>query len=99
MRPLKKWWEKKAHENLEVKQHYKSWCVIRRVTNVRYDTNKWVSNYDYDYEYLAIVRSNAPEYYDNETGKIRKSTHVDNLTQAEAIAMAKMLNFVGEIDE
>ena len=97
MRPLKKWWEKKAHENLETKQHYKDWCVIRRVTNVRHDPNRWEASYDY--EYLAVSRGNAPEYYDNTRGKIRKSTHVDNLTQAEAVAMAKMLNFVGEVDE
>lgn len=97
MRPLKKWWEKKAHENLEVKRHYKDWCVIRRVTYVHHNVNKWKA--DYEYEYLAVVRSNAPEYYDPNTGKIRKSAHVDNLTQAEAIAMAKMLNFVGEVEE
>lgn len=99
MRPLKKWWEKKAKENLEVKQHYKNWCVIKRVKSVLRNHTKWEPDYEYEYEYLAIVRGNAPEYYDNETGKIRKSTHVDNLTQAEAIALAKMLNFVGEVEQ
>ena len=97
MRPLKKWWEKKAKENLEIKKHYKSWCVIKRITSVRHDPNKWESAYDY--EYVPLVRGNAPEYYDPERGRLRKAVHVDNLTQAEAIAMAKMLNFVGEVEE
>lgn len=97
MRPMKKWWEKKAHENLEVKKHYKDWCVIKRMTNMRHVPNKWEA--EYDYEYVASARSNALEWYDPTTGKLTKSTHVDNLTRAEAIAMAKMLNFVGEVDE
>lgn len=97
MRPLKKWWEKKAKENLETKKHYKQWCVIARIKNVRHDPNKWEGVYEY--EYLPVVRSNAPEYYDPETGKLTKSVRVDNLTQAEAYAMAKMLNFVGEVEE
>lgn len=99
MRPIlgkTKWWEKKAKENLETKKHYKNWCVIKRIKSAQHDVNKWEP--DYYYEYLAVARSNAPEYY-HVTGKLKKSTHVDNLTQAEAVAMAKMLNFVGEIDE
>jgi len=97
MRPLKKWWEKKAKKNLATKKHYKAWCVIRRVKSVRQNPQKWEP--DYEYEYLAVGRSNAPEYYDNTTGKIVKSAHVDNLTKEEAYAMAKMLNFVGEVEQ
>lgn len=97
MRPMKKWWEKKAHENLEAKKHYKAWCVIRRVTYMHHNINKWEP--DFEYEYVATARSNAPEWYDPTTDKLTRSAHVDNLTQAEAIAMAKMLNFVGEVEE
>lgn len=100
MRPIlgkTKWWEKKAKENLETKKHYKAWCVIKRVKNFQHDINKWEGVYSY--EYVAVGRSNAPEYYDPARGKLRKATHVDHLTRAEAIAMAKMLNFVGEVEE
>ena len=94
MRPLKKWWEKKSVDNAKSNSHYKNWCVIKRVKNFQHDINKWEGVYSY--EYVAVGRSNAPEWYDPQTMKIVKSVYIDNLTKAEAIAMAKMLNFVAD---
>lgn len=94
MRPIlgkTKWWEKKPKENQTDNKHYKSWCVIARIKNIRHVPSKWGA--EYEYEYMAVTRSNAPEYYDPERGKLRKALKVDHLTKAEAIAMAKMLNF------
>jgi hypothetical protein len=90
----KKWWETKTKENQTDDRHYKPWCVIKRVKNFQHDINKWEGVYSY--EYVAVGRSNAPEYYDPQTMKLVKSVYVDNLTKAEAIAMAKMLNFVAD---
>lgn len=97
MKPLKKWWEKKSVDNAKSNSHYKNWCVIRRISNLRHDPNKWISAFEY--EYVAVVRSNAPQYYEPATGMFNDSVHVDKLTKEEAFAMAKMLNFVGEVEE
>ena len=71
MRPIlgkTKWWEKKAKENLETKKHYKAWCVIARIKNMRHVPTKW--RIEYEYEYVAVTRGNAPEYYDHNTGNV-----------------------------
>ena len=88
----KPWWQKKAKENQADKSHYKNWCVIKVVVRRLHDPNTW--NVRYIEEYRAVGKGNAPQYYDNETGKLKKDIEIDNLTKHEAIACAKGLNFL-----
>ena len=90
----KPWWVKKSVERSEEKTHYKNWCVIKVAVETKYDANKWSPVVTYKHK--ALVKSNAPEYYDPNTGKLKKVTVLDNLTQAEAIACAKGLDFFEE---
>ena len=91
-----KWWERKTVENAKFKSHYKAWCVIRQMNNMRVTRS---GGFEFEWKYVAIGKCNVPEYYDSETMKLKQAIHVDNLTQAEAVAMAKMLNFVGKDEE
>ena len=95
----KPWWQKKAKDNNEAEnKHYKNWCVIRVAVRYRHDPNKWEPVYTF--EYRAVGRMNVPQYYDNETGKLKKDIEVDNLTKQEAYEVAKGLNFLdGETND
>lgn len=89
----KPWWQKKAKDNNEAeKSHYKNWCVIKVV--VGYKATQKFGEFIYNYQYRAVGKSNAPQYYDNETGKLTKDIEVDNLTKHEAHCVAKGLNFL-----
>ena len=87
----KKWWETKAIENKAESKHYKTWCVIKVV--VGFVPNQW----DPAYKYKAVAWDNVPESIDFDTGSFVKRPHIQNLTQEEAVAMAKMLNFTEEV--
>ena len=92
MRPMlgkKKWWEKKAVENKAESKHYKNWCVIR---HLRHSPN----TFNLHVVYKAVAWDNVPESIDLDTGRYVKQPHIKDLTRAEAVAMAKMLNFVEE---
>ena len=95
MRPMlgkTKWWEKKAVENKAESKHYKTWCVIKKA--------KFAPNtLDIHIVYKAVSWDNVPEVVDRETGRFTKQFHIKDLTRAEAVAMAKMLNYVGEVIE
>jgi hypothetical protein len=100
MRPMlgkTKWWEKKAIENKADSKHYKTWCVIERITNMRHVQNKWEA--EFDVEYVAVAWDNVPAVVDFTTNMFVKRPHIGNLTREEAVAMAKMLNFVGKVEE
>jgi hypothetical protein len=90
-----KWWERKTVENAKFKSHYKAWCVIRRA-NMRLVSG---SGFWFEYKYVAVSKWNVPERYDVESKQFKQVIHVDKLTKEEAVAMAKMLNFVGEVEE
>lgn len=95
------WWVKKAKERKEEKTHYKNWCVIKlHVGHKPFVVIGGSFVADAIYEYRAVGRMNAPQYFDPETGKLKKSIEVDNLTKHEAYCVAKGLNFLddGEID-
>lgn len=88
----KPWWQKKATDNNQPdKSHYKNWCVIKVAVAYRHDPTKWAGVYTY--QYRAVGKVNAPQYYDPETGKLTRGVEVDNLTKQEAYAVAKGLNF------
>jgi hypothetical protein len=92
---MKKWWEKKSVENAKSKSHYKNWCVIRRVNNMRATRS---GGFEFEWQYVAVSKWNVPERYDVESNQFKQAIHVDKLTKEEAFAMAKMLNFVGEVE-
>ena len=91
----KPWWQSKANDNegKHVKDlpYAKNWCVIKVAVGYRHLPNQW--DPVYTYQYKAVGRANAPQFYDPETGKLKKYTEMDNLTKQEAIACAKGLNF------
>ena len=86
----KKWWETKAIENKAESKHYKTWCVIKQMRSC---PNTLVINI----VYKAVAWDNVPEVVDRETGRFTKQFHIKDLTRAEAVAMAKMLNFTEEV--
>lgn len=86
----KKWWETKAIENKAESKHYKTWCVIKQM---KYSPNMLVINI----VYKAVSWDNVPESIDLDTGRYVKQPHIKDLTRAEAVAMAKMLNFTEEV--
>jgi hypothetical protein len=91
----KPWWVKKAKDLQADKTHYKNWCVIKVVVGYG-DIRTTLNGLEADaiFKYRAVGRMNAPQYYDDETGKLKKSIEVDNLTKHEAICVAKGLNFL-----
>lgn len=93
MRPMlgkTKWWEKKAVENKAESKHYKTWCVIKKLTHSPNTFNLHVV-------YKAVAWDNVPDLVDRETGRLTKRPYIKDLTRAEAVAMAKMLNFTEEV--
>ena len=88
----KPWWVKKAKDLQADKPHYKNWCVIKVAVAYRHDPSRWSGVYTY--QYRAVGKANAPQYYDPETGKLTRGVEVDNLTKQEAYACAKGLNFL-----
>lgn len=85
----KKWWETKAIENKAESKHYKTWCVVKQA---RYSPNMGLH-----IVYKASSWDNVPDLVDRETGRLTKRPHIKDLTRAEAVAMAKMLNFTEEV--
>ena len=89
----KPWWSKKAKDNQGSKTHYKDWCVIKLAKRYgNYNLNTW--GIDIIYEYKAVAKSNAPKYWNPDTGKYEVAVEVDNLTKHEAYCCAKGLNFL-----
>ena len=89
----KPWWQRKATDNQTDPSHRKTWCVIKLTGFLRQDINGRVIGVD-PARYVAVGKSNAPQYYDPTTGKLKKAIEVNNLTKQEAIACAKGLNFL-----
>lgn len=91
----KPWWQKKAkeHEGKHAKDvpYARSWCVIKVHGGYRQLPNQWLN--EAIYVHKAVVRSNAPQYWNEERQKYVSSAVIDYLTKAEAHACAKGLNF------
>ena len=95
----KPWWQQKAkkHEGKHAKNapYARSWCVAKVAKQYgNYNLNTW--GIDVIYEYKALVRSNAPQYWNEARQKFETSAVMDYLTKPEAIACAKGLNFLDE---
>lgn len=88
----KPWWQKKSKKNQTDTAVKKSWCVVRVAVGVKITLMH--GEFIYTFKYVAVGKSNAPQFYNPETGKMEKCIEVNNLTKHEAYCVAKGLNFL-----